>query len=125
MPRRHTVPLPISSWSPVITFTFSPRWNVHRMISILSCHSGSNSNRRPMNCHGLSVLSFSQDMLVQYAQRAKVEVGIAVDQCMDLFLGTLARLAQLMIYSGSTSSFFRTCSSLCDHAPSAISLSIK
>ena len=60
MLRRRTVPLPISSWSPVITFTFLPRWNVHQMISVLSCHSGLNSDRRLMNCHGSSVLSFSQ-----------------------------------------------------------------
>ena len=60
MLRCRTIPLLISNWSPVITFTFSPRWNMHRMISILSCHSGSNSDRRPMNYHGVLVLSFSQ-----------------------------------------------------------------
>jgi len=63
---------------------------------------------------------FLRDLLVRYAQRAKVAVGIAIDQRMDLFLGTLARPAQQMIFSGSTSSSFQTCSSLRDHAPSAI-----
>lgn len=63
---------------------------------------------------------FLRDMLAQYAQRAKITVSATIDQCVYLFLGIPAHPAQLTICSRPTSSFFRICSSLCDHAPSAI-----
>lgn len=38
--------------SPVIILTFTPRLRALRMVSALSCLGGSNSGRRPTNCHG-------------------------------------------------------------------------
>nr|CAB3469632.1 unnamed protein product [Digitaria exilis] len=57
MPRRRPVSLPMASWSPVIILTLTPRWRARRMVSALSCLGGSNSGRRPMNCHGSPELS--------------------------------------------------------------------
>uniref|UniRef100_A0A7C8ZI85 Uncharacterized protein n=1 Tax=Opuntia streptacantha TaxID=393608 RepID=A0A7C8ZI85_OPUST len=58
IPSLRPVSLAMASWSPVIIFTFTPKFRALLIVSALSCRGGSNKGSKPTNCHGPPGLSF-------------------------------------------------------------------